>query len=247
MGRNSITWFVPQFGTVQMFVNPEKIIYTHKKIIQKNMTKNGFSLQYWGEDLSTLDISGTTGSSGVEGLNALYEIYRAEQFAFDATGLTLASNNAAAASANSLANSLGSALGGALGGGLAAGVLGLSSPANTLSARNIPCLASLAFAVEMYYNGWVYRGYFSDMNATESSDDFRWHYNMKFIVTERRGYRTNYFPYQNSPVFGQSSYSSMPGGAPSSFSGITTLNTNIGVSVYDTSGGSIGGLISSLL
>src|ERR1022692_2808429 len=116
LSRNIMTWFVPQFGTVQMFVNPEKVSYKHKKIINKTMTKGGFSLQYWGEELSTLALSGTTGSSGIEGINALYEVYRAEQFAFDATGLVLAANNAAAASSNSLASSLVGNLGSALSG-----------------------------------------------------------------------------------------------------------------------------------
>src|SRR6185369_16657946 len=30
--RNIITWFVPQFGTVRMFINPQNITYTHKKL-----------------------------------------------------------------------------------------------------------------------------------------------------------------------------------------------------------------------
>src|SRR5579859_8262852 len=64
--RNIITWFIPQFGTVKMFVNPESITYNHKKLINKDRTKGGYTLQYWGEELSTLNISGTTGSSGIE-------------------------------------------------------------------------------------------------------------------------------------------------------------------------------------
>src|SRR5277367_2925661 len=49
--RNIITWFVPQFGTVQMFINPQNITYSHKKLINKDRTKGGYTLQYWGEDL----------------------------------------------------------------------------------------------------------------------------------------------------------------------------------------------------
>jgi hypothetical protein len=228
--RNIITWFVPQFGTVRMFINPQNITYSHKKLISKEVTKGGFTLQYWGEDLSTLNIQGTTGSSGIEGINALYEIYRSEQLSFDAVGLTLAANNASADVANNLVQGLGGALGQAIGGnnltaqaggaGLLGGVLGLDSPNNMLSARNIPSLASLAFAVEMYYNGWVYRGYFNSMTVTERADNFLLDYTMEFVATQRRGYRTNYFPWSESPTSGPSSYNT-----PDSFSGVLTNNT----------------------
>jgi hypothetical protein len=245
--RNIITWFVPQFGTVRMFVNPNQIVYHHKKIIKQERTKGGFTLQYWGEELSTLDITGTTGSSGIEGINMLYEIYRAEQLAFDAVGLTLAANNSSADVSNNLSQGIGGAIGQAIGltnlnssppTGLLGGILGLSSPNATLSCANIPSLASLAFAVEMYYNGWVFRGFFDSMDITESSDNFLMHYSMKFIVTQRRGYRTNYFPWSNSPVSGPSNYTT-----PSSFSG--SVIQNAPVAVANTSG--IAGILTSLL
>ena len=228
--RNIITWFVPQFGTVRMFINPQNITYNHKKLIQKDRTKGGFTLQYWGEDLDVLNIQGTTGSSGIEGINMLYEIYRSEQLSFDAVGLTLAANNASADVANNLVQGIGGALGQVIGGpgltsqaggaGLLGGVLGLDSPNNMLSARNIPSLASLAFAVEMYYNGWVYRGYFNSMTVTEKADNFLLDYSMEFVATQRRGYRTNYFPWSESPTSGPSSYTT-----PTSFSGVLFNNT----------------------
>lgn len=232
--RNIISWFVPQFGVAQMFVNPENISYASKKLITKDRTKGGFTLQYWGEDLTTINISGTTGSSGIEGINMLYEIYRAEQYAFDGVGLTLAANNASADIANNLVNGLGGALGGAINGlfggdpssptaaaggaGLLGGILGLDSPNNTLSAKNIPSLAQLAFTVEMYYNGWAYRGFFENMNVTESADNFLMQYDMNFVVTQRRGYRVNYFPWTRSAKDGPSQYTT-----PNAFSGNVTI------------------------
>jgi hypothetical protein len=234
MKRNIMTWFIPEFGIVRMYVNPSRIQYAHKKLINKDRTKGGFTLQYWGEELDVLSISGTTGSSGIEGINVLYEIYRAEQLAFDGVGLTLAANNASADIANNLVNGLGGALGGAINGlfggdpssptaaaggaGLLGGILGLDSPNNTLSAKNIPSLAQLAFTVEMYYNGWVYRGFFENMNVTESADNFLLQYDMNFVVTQRRGYRVNYFPWTRSAKDGPSSYTS-----PNSFSGNVTV------------------------
>lgn len=230
--RNIISWFVPQFGVAQMFINPQNISYVNKKLITKDRTKGGFTLQYWGEDLTTINISGTTGSAGIEGINMLYEIYRAEQYGFDAVGLSLAANNASADVASNLVNSLGGNLGqftnsllppknqvgpntaAAEGAGLLGGILGLDSPNNTLSARNIPSLAQLAFTVEMYYNGWVFRGYFDSFTFTERADNFLIDYQMIFMATQRRGYRTNYFPWSHAANAGYSNYNS-----PNSFTG----------------------------
>lgn len=250
--RNIITWFVPQFGTVQMFINPQNITYAHKKLINKDRTKGGYTLQYWGEDLDTLNISGTTGSSGIEGINALYEIYRAEQYAFDAVGVSLAANNASADVSNNVSVGLGGAIGQLLGGtnlssglnsaGILGGIVGIDSPDNSLSARNIPTLASLAFGVEMYYNGWVYRGFFENMTVTERADNFLMDYQMTFTAVQRRGYRTNYFPWQESPVYGASQYST-----PTSFNGNVIVNTNLGVDLTGTSNQSIGDLLLNVL
>lgn len=225
--RNIITWFIPEFGVVRMYVNPSQITYTNKKTITKDRTKGGYTLQYWGEELGTIALTGTTGSSGIEGINALYEIYRAEQYAFDATGLTLASHNAAADLATNAVNAVGGAVGsgiggffggaggavgGALGAGLAEGLLGGTD--SSISPQNITSLAQLAFTVEMYYNGVVYRGYFENMTVNEKASDFLIDYQMTFVTTQRRGYRTNYFPWSKSAKDGPSSYTT-----PSSYSG----------------------------
>lgn len=210
--RNIITWFVPEFGIVRMYINPNAITFTHKKLIEKTRTKGGYTLQYWGEDLTLISLSGTTGSSGVEGINMLYEIYRAEQYSFDAVGLSLDAGNAAADVANNLVNGIGGAIGGLFGGdtaqqggaGLLGGILGVDSPNNNLSSKNIASLAQLAFSVEMYYNGVVYRGYFDGMTVNEKADNFLHEYQLSFVATQRRGYRTNYFPFHKSPKEGPS-------------------------------------------
>lgn len=224
MKRNNITWFIPEFGIVRMYVNPQRISYHHRKIINKDLTKGGYTLQYWGEDLSELSINGNTGSSGIEGINVLYEMYRAEQYAFDAVGLTLGASNAAADLASKAVDSLGGVIGGgvsalfggsfgnqsaqAAGSGLLSGILGVDSPNNNaLASKNIMSLAQLAFGVEMYYNGWVFRGYFNDMTIDEDASDFLIKYQIKFMVTQKRGYRLNYFPWSRSPD-GPSQYDS---------------------------------------
>jgi hypothetical protein len=233
--RNIISWYVPQFGVAQMFINPQNISYNNKKLITKDRTKGGFTLQYWGEDLTTINISGTTGSAGIEGINMLYEVYRAEQYAFDAVALNMYGNNASADIAINLVNTLGGNIGqfsnsllpnsnqngpntaAAGGAGLLGGILGMSSPNLALSARNIPSLAQLAFTVEMYYNGWSFRGYFDSMTFTERADNFLIDYQMVFMATQRSGYRTNYFPWSHSANAGYSTYTS-----PYSFTGNIT-------------------------
>lgn len=231
--RNIITWFVPEFGAVKMYINPSQISYQFKKIIGRDRTKGGYALQYWGEDLITLNINGTTGSAGIEGINMLYEIYRAEQLAFDTTGLVVAANNSAAQDILSLGlNEIGGAIGGATGStlfggvgqgtGVVGGILGLNSPAAALGSNEFTSLARLAFTVEMYYNGWVYRGFFESMTITEDANDFLLKYNIVFTATQKRGYRTNYFPWARSPQHGPSrvdtpySFSSMANGPKTS-------------------------------
>jgi hypothetical protein len=185
-------------------------------LISKDRTKGGFTLQYWGEELDVINISGTTGSSGIEGINVLYEIYRAEQYAFDATGLVIASNNATTDLSNTLTG-LGGALGGSVGGavgGAVGSLLGIASPNSNLAVQNVPTIAQSAFTVEMYYNGWVFRGYFDSMTVNERADNFLIEYQMRFMATQRRGYRLNYFPWSKSAIDGSSQYTTPP-----SFSG----------------------------
>lgn len=232
--RNSILWFIPEFGTVTMYINPQQISYAYKKVISKDRTKGGYSLQYWGEELPVLSINGTTGSSGIEGINVIEQIYRAEQYAFDGVGLTLAATNSntAASLAGSIVSAAGSTLGASVGGlfgatggsvgaaigdGLLSGILGVDSPNSGLAQKNFPSLAQLAFTVEMYYDGIVYRGFFESMTVTESATDFNLSYQISFAVTQTRGYRRNYLPFHRSAKDGASQY-----GTPYSYSGKIT-------------------------
>jgi hypothetical protein len=208
--RHLINWFVPDMGVVRMYVNPENISYSNRKAVRSQRTKGGYSLQYWGEELTTIGIRGNTGSSGVEGINALYEVYRSEQYTYDAVGMTLSSNNASENMANNLANKLVGAGGKAIGGigDSVAGAIGgaifsaaLAPVPNLLSPQSLPSLANNAFTVEMYYMGWVYRGFFNSMSITESTD-LLFSYDISFTATQRRGYRTNYLPWHKTPIGG---------------------------------------------
>jgi hypothetical protein len=85
-------------------------------------------------------------------------------------------------------------------------LLGFDS--SSTSMNNINSLAQMAFSVEMYYNGAVYRGYFTQMTVTERAENFALDYSMNFVVTQRRGYRLNYQPWHRS-AGGPSKYDSV--------------------------------------
>jgi hypothetical protein len=216
--RHIVHWFVPEVGVINMYINPQSIDYNFKKLITPERTKGGYVIQYWGEELPTLNLRGITGSSGVEGLNVLYEVYRAEQLTFDPIGLTIASDSMVSGLGD-LINNVGQGIGGGIAGGVASaanGIFGLNPLTQSLMPRNPPTLASLAFGVEMYYNGWVFRGFFTSMSWTESVNNMgMFDYQIQFTVTQRRGYRTNYLPHHHSATNGPSDNSE--GGAPLSF------------------------------
>lgn len=82
--RSLILWELPHLGDnkfIEMYINPQGISFASKKEIERIRTKGGYITQYWGEDLDILSISGTTGDSGIEGINVLRDIYRSEQLA----------------------------------------------------------------------------------------------------------------------------------------------------------------------
>lgn len=205
--RHVAHWFVPEVGVIPMFINPQSINYTNTKLINKERTKGGFLIQYWGEDLSELSLEGHTGSSGIEGLNVLFEIYRAEQYMFDSIALTMAADSQVSGindlvdSAISGFGGVGGAIGSAL--GSTAGLLGGSPVGQSVLPKDVPSLAAMATGIEFYYSGWVFRGYFMSMNITESVEHMGFfRYSIKFIVTQRRGYRTNQFAWQKSATDG---------------------------------------------
>jgi len=82
--RSLILWEVSHIGSnqyIEMYVNPSNLRIDSKKEIQTIRTKGGYTTQYWGEALDKINIQGTTGSSGIEGMNVLRDVYRSEQLA----------------------------------------------------------------------------------------------------------------------------------------------------------------------
>lgn len=213
-------WYVPEVGLVNMYINPQSISYNNKKLITPERTKGGYVVQYWGEELSTMNLRGHTGSSGVEGLNVLYEVYRAEQYLYDPLALSMAANN----SISGLNDLVDSALGNLGGFGSAVnsatnGALQLDASSQNILPRNIPSLASIALGIQFFYSGWVHTGFFTYFNFTESAERIGiFDYEIGFTVTQRRGYRFNTFGWQHSAIDGPSDWNTNP----LSFVGLTT-------------------------
>jgi hypothetical protein len=181
---------LPSGTSVKMYINPQNLQISDSKQIVPIRTKGGYVVQYWGANLTQITISGTTGSSGIRGINILRDVYNAENRAFDLV-------------ASSQVNELISVLG-------ASGV-DPSNPGDFLpevSARLRerqfilrPSLASLALSVIMYYQGIQYKGFFTSFNTTESVDNLGlFDYTMAFSATEQRGVRNNFMAWHKEPL-----------------------------------------------
>lgn len=200
--RNLIHWLVPNGPIIQMYINPQSIAYSDKKGVTTQRTKGGYALQYWGEDLGTIKLSGTTGTSGIEGINVLRDIYRNEQLAMDPYALFIQdAANQAAQAGGPLGSLFGGDVGGAVGGLLTQAVDSL----NPNATQPAPSLAQIAFTVELYWSGEVYRGFFTDFNVNERADNLGFfEYDIGFTVTQRRGFRSNFMAWHRSATNGPS-------------------------------------------
>lgn len=221
--RKPVRWLVPEGPIVEMYINPQNITYDYKKTISPQRTKGGYVIQYWGEDLININISGTTGTSGIEGINVLYNVYRAEQNAFDPYALYQASQaNLQNQSAGLFGP--GSAL---ASGNLIDGLLNSADQVLPNPIRNPPSLAALASSVEMYWSGEIYRGYFTSFNVKESASELGlFNYDMIFVAVQRRGMRQNFLAWHRSASDGQSN-SDPINGIPYSFGNLVE-NANSG-------------------
>lgn len=207
--RKLMRWMIPEQPIVQMYMNPQQVKYQYQKQVTETRTKGGYVLQYWGEELATLNIDGTTGTSGVEGINVLYDIYRNEQLMFDPFALFLQAEQEKAEDQD-FADFLGLGFTNTLD-----ALINPESP-KAPSTRNKPTLASMAFTVELYWSGEVYRGYFKSFTVTESAQNIGlFDYSMTFKVTQKRGFRSNFFGWHRSATHGPSD--SRAEGVPHSF------------------------------
>lgn len=231
--RKLIQWNIPTQGVVEMYINPQSFSVVEKKLIKDTRTKGGYVIQYWGESLPEIDISGTTGSGGIEGINVLRDIYRQEQVSFGNIIGQLNSgflNNLLQSTISSTQNILNNPLANPI----ATTVNSLTNPSQffsdvvttvgnianifdaigtavTSDQQLVPTLAALATSVEMIYDGKVYRGFFKEFRADEKAEEsgvFR--YAIKFTVTRQYGQRLNSFPWNRTVNYGPASSDIVP-------------------------------------
>lgn len=198
--RQTIIWRVPGMGFVQMYINPQQMNIQYKKIVKQQRTKGGYVIQYWGEELIIIKISGTTGSSGIEGINILRKVYRAEQNAFKQVEQTLADRYKKYTSGSLISGLVSQATNSSISN--VAGNLIDSIFGGTTNQSPLPTLGSLAVSVELFHQGEVFKGYFDSFDTDESVQNgvgiFK--YNLTFIALGRRGYRSNFMPWHRSPA-----------------------------------------------
>ncbi len=243
-----MTWRLPNGSTVQMYINPESFVVAESKQIQATRTKGGFVVQYWGDNLTKLTLSGTTGSSGVRGIQVLRDVYRAENNAFEII---------AAGQQNDIINMVTESqeLSNA---DLATVFYGLAQQNREGNFILRPSLAALALSVSLFYQGVQYRGFFNDISVTESIDKLGlFNYSINFTATETRGSRKNFMAWHKEPLssdiagqlisgtinavgntlrglFGlpnqaQNPTQFHPENAPLSFGGSTSLSASLGI------------------
>ena len=184
-----MTWQLPSGQAIQMYLNPQNFVVSDSKQIAETRTKGGFVIQYWGENLSQLSISGTTGSSGVKGINVLRDIYRSENRAFDLIAKQQLQDidyvRTSVEAPGTLAGQL-------------------KDASKRIRERNFllrPSLASLAASVVLFYQGIQYRGFFKDFSVTEGVQDLGlFNYQMSFVATDVRGQRKNFMPWHKEPL-----------------------------------------------
>lgn len=177
-----MTWRLPNRNTVRMYINPESFSIKEAKVINSIRTKGGYVVQYWGEQFPVITMSGTTGSSGIEGINILRDVYLSENRAFDLVANALSRKAGSSTSVDDLINGV------------------VNSTIDTDSVFR-PSLASLALNVGLYYQGVFYRGFFNSLDVTETVDKLGlFSYTIGFTVTHISGKRKNYLAWHKTPI-----------------------------------------------
>lgn len=198
--RRMLTWRTPHLGYIQMYINPQQLSINEKKIITPTRTKGGYIIQYAGEDLINISIRGTTGSGGMEGINILRSIYRSEQDAFNGVALALEDKLAS--------SQLYSLFKGTNAQGAASlqdvGTLLLEQSAKeaifNIFDQPFPTLASLAVSIELFFQGMLYKGFFTAFNVEETAESPGiFSYDIAFTAYSRQGTRRNFMPWHRQP------------------------------------------------
>ena len=207
-------------SVIPLYISPTSISMRDAKKITDTMTKGGYSVQYWGEALTTISVNGTTGSGGIEAIYILREVYRNEHIQIR-QDLVRKMQAAQEQTVNALNNESDpsnlSQFGGILddlSGGITGNFIeGTKSLINNivdsfdqLVDENIktvvlaPSLAAYAVSMDMYHQGEKFRGYFKDFTVNERGETpGLFNYSFNFTVLKRSGKRVNFMPWHRNP------------------------------------------------
>ncbi len=205
---------------VPLYINPRSFTIDYAKIIQDTQTIGGFIVQYWGDRITSINIQGSTGSGGIDAINILHSIYRAEQQQFKNILLkrqfdlakTVAQEQADSTKTTTL-DSLSALDQVLLDGTITNFVNGIgetmdffksavagndvSKPKTT---NLLPTLSAFAVSLDMHFQGKVFRGYIESMNVSETADSpGLFEYTMRFKSLKEYGERTNFMPWHTNP------------------------------------------------
>lgn len=225
LGRNDSTGR----AIVPVYINPQSIGIQEQKIIPKAMTKGGYSIQYWGEELTKIEVSGITGSGGIEAINILRDVYRNEIIQFNeilrqralniqqdyvtalspvpgADGNTLRRSanfgDGVSAIIDDFTNNSVTNVGNGVGSILDAisdAARGIAD-ANPASIELIPTLGAFATSIILFWHGEKFQGYFESFSVDEkASEPGHFDYRFSFTVLKRSGKRKNFMPWHRSP------------------------------------------------
>lgn len=209
--RELLTWRTPHLGYVEMYINPKMLRIEDRKDISTARTKGGFVIQYAGEALTVITLSGNTGSSGIEGINILHSVYRAEQEAFEGVAIAL-DERLSAMQFDTVLNSIN------IGARFDLTLGALDSVRG--NGRPMPTLASLATNIELFFQGVLYRGYFKSMSVDENGDNAGiFNYSITFEAYGKQGVRRNFTAWHKQPYLPVNAGGSNVN--PHSFSGLT--------------------------
>ena len=212
----------------KLYINPSSFRINETKMIKDTLTKGGFMVQYWGENLTSISVGGTTGSAGIEGINVIQNIYRHEQLHFpkileerdrrlaqEAIDQTVNSAQQSSRINNELTFGLTVADAILTGGEISSTIKGVSSTVGVALdialnggsdytpalAPSIPTLAAFATNIQMYYDGVFYRGFFTQFNYSETGETpGLFEYTFDFKVTRKYGERKNFMPWHRNPL-----------------------------------------------
>jgi len=180
--RQTMVWELYDGTMIEMYINPQNISVQANKKVNHSRTKGGFLVQYWGDELLNISINGTTGSSGIEGIELLYDLYQSELLPPDRLDKLrdIAKNYTDKPSGVNP---------------------GADNDQNMLSNVRRSDLVSRATQVVLWYGSKRYYGFFTTFNYQElATAPGEYTYNLTYMVWKTVGRDVNYMPWHRHPI-----------------------------------------------